>query len=196
MKRITLMIAVLFVASLAAYADIAPPKQEKTPKPKPGVNTTLFIKLDRNATEAVLRIPRSQVKQLRAELEQIDDSEDNTASVETPGESSILRTQTVVSGMFLSLAVVFGGIWFVRSGKISSTKGKTLVALTVVTAAASFVYANIGPPPEARSITSSLFTRGVHMYKQASGKIKVETMTNRDVIELIVPDPKTDTSEE
>lgn len=196
MKRITLMIAVLFVASLAAYADIAPPKQEKTPKPKPGVNTTLFIKLDRNATEAVLRIPRSQVKQLRAELEQIDDSEDNTASVETPGESSISRTQTVVSGMFLSLAVVFGGIWFVRSGKISSTKGKTLVALTVVTAAASFVYANIGPPSEARSITSSLFTRGVHMYKQASGKIKVETMTNRDVIELIVPDPKNDTSEE
>lgn len=196
MKRITLMIVVLFVASLAAYADIAPPKQEKTPKPKPGVNTTLFIKLDRNATEAVLRIPKSQVKQLRAELEQIDDSEDNTASVETPGESSISRTQTIVSGMFLSLALVFGGIWFVRSGKISSTKGKVLVALTVVTAAASFVYANIGPPPEARSITSSLFTRGVHMYKQASGKIKVETMTNRDVIELIVPDPKTDTSEE
>lgn len=198
MKRITLIIAVLFIASVGAYADIAPPKPVKTPKPKPGVNTTLFIKLDRNATEAVLRIPKSQVKQLRAELEQIDDGEDNTASVETPAESSISRTQTIVSGMFLSLALVVGGIWFVRSGRASSAKGKTLVALTLVTAAASFVYANIGPPPEARSITSSLFTRGVHMYKQASGKIKVETTTDpdRSVIELIVPDPKTDSSEE
>ncbi len=198
MKRITLMLAVLFIASLGAYADIAPPKPAKTPKPKPGVSSTLFIKLDRNATEAVLRIPKSQVKQLRAELEQIDDGEDNTASVETPAESSISRTQTIVSGMFLSLALVFGGIWFARSGKASGAKGKTLVALTVVTAAASFVYANIGPPPEARSITSSLFTRSVHMYKQASGKIKVETTTdpNRSVIELIVPDPKSDGPEE
>lgn len=199
MKRITLMLAVLFIASLAAYADIAPPKPAKTPKPKPGVSSTLFIKLDRNATEAVLRIPKSQVKQLRAELEQIDDGEDNTAAVAAPDDSSFSRTQTIVSGMFLSLALVFGGMWFVRSGKgTAGSKSKALIALTVVAAAASFVYANIGPPPEARSITSSLFTRSVHLYKQASGKIKVETTTdpNRSVIELIVPDPKSDGAEE
>lgn len=198
MKRITLIIAVLVVGSVAAYADIAPPKQEKTPKPKPGVSTTLFIKLDRNATEAVLRIPKSQVKQLRAELDQLDTDEDNAAAVTAPSDSTFGRTQTIVSGMFLSLAIVFGGIWFVRSGKNTQAKGRALVGLTVITAAASFVYANIGPPPEARSITSALFTRSVHMYKQASGKIKVETLTesSRNEIELIVPDPKTSTPDE
>lgn len=198
MKRITLMIAVLVVGSVAAYADIAPPKPVKTPKPKPGVTTTMFIKLDRNATEAVLRIPKSHIKQLRAELEQMDSDEDNTAAVAAPSDGAFGRTQTIVSGLFLSLAIVFGGMWFVRSGKSSQAKGKALVALTVVTAAASFVYANVGPPPEARSITSALFTQGVHMYKQASGKIKIETMTesNRNVVELIVPDPKTSTPDE
>mgnify|MGYP006315926195 FL=1 len=67
-----------------------------------------------------------------------------------------------------------------------------------MTAAASFVYANIGPPPEARTINGQIFSQPVHMYKQASGKIKVETMTEskRDVIELIVPDPKTSTPDE
>ena len=198
MKRITLMIAILVVGSVAAYADIAPPKQEKTPKPKPGVTTTMFIKLDRNATEAVLRIPKSQIKQLRAELEQIDDAEDNTAALTAPAENSFSRTQTIVSGLFLSLAIVFGGMWFARSGKASPAKTKTLVALTVMTAAASFVYANIGPPPEARTINGQIFSQAVHMYKQASGKIKVETMTEsrRAVIELIVPDPKTSTLDE
>ena len=122
MKRITLMIAILVVGSVAAYADIAPPKQEKTPKPKPGVTTTMFIKLDRNATEAVLRIPKSQIKQLRAELEQIDDAEDNTAALTAPAENSFSRTQTIVSGLFLSLAIVFGGMWFARSGKASPAK--------------------------------------------------------------------------
>ena len=199
MKRIALLIAVLTVTSAAAFADIAPPKQEKTPKPKPGVSTTMFIKLDRNATEATLRIPKSQIKQLRAELEQLDDSEDNTAAVQTTSDTSLFsRTQTIVSGTFLSLALVFGGIWFERSGKTSQAKGKALMALTVATAAASVVYANIGPPPEARAITSALFTQGVHRYKQASGKIKLETMTepHRDVVELIVPDTRDDNGEE
>jgi len=45
----------------------------------------------------------------------------------------------------------------------------------------------MGPPPEARSITGKIFTPGVHMYKQASGKIRVEASDN-DWIELIVPD--------
>jgi hypothetical protein len=197
MKRIVITIALVMTASMLAYADIAPVKPEKTPKPKPGVSTTMFIMLDRNATEPVLRIPKAQIKQLRAELEQMDDSEDNTAAITAPGESSISRTQTIVSGMFLSLALVFGGIWFVRSGKTSQAKGKALMALTVATAAASVVYANIGPPPEARAITSALFTQGVHRYKQASGKIKLETMTepNRNVVELIVPDQRDDNGE-
>jgi hypothetical protein len=54
---------------------------------------------------------------------------------------------------------------------------------------ATLVYANAGPPPEARSITSRMFSDAVHMYKSGSGRIKLEVSDNVNNPELIVPDP-------
>ena len=150
----------------------------------------MFIRLDRNAKEARLIIPKSQIKKLRAELEQLDDDSDNTAAITEPG--IFTRTRTIVSGMFLSLALVFGGVWFVRSGKAATRSGKALVVAFVtlgVASAATLVYANAGPPPEARSITSKMFSQYVLSYGFGSGKIKLETGDTAQV-ELIVPDPK------
>jgi hypothetical protein len=101
--------------------------------------------------------------------------------------------------MFLSLAFVFGGIWFVRSGKAATKTGKILVLLAVIASvgsAATFVYANAGPPPEARSITGKMFSQAVHYYKFGSGKIKLETKADGDGegVELIVPDPQSSPS--
>ena len=94
--------------------------------------------------------------------------------------------------MFLSLAIVFGGMWFVRSGKTATKTGKTLVILAVIAgvgSAATFVYANIGPPLEARSITGKLFDKKVFTpYRFASGKIKIET-SDDGIVQLVVPDP-------
>ena len=192
MKRLITLSVMLLVGSTAAFADIAPApgkSPNRVKKPEPGISTTLSIKLDRNAKEATLIIPKSQVKQLRAELEMLD-TEDNTAAVSSAGSFS--RTQTIVSGLFLSLAVVFGGMWFVRSGK-SGTATKALVLLAVIGgigSATTLVFANVGPPPEARAITSKLFDQKVFFpYGFASGKIKVETSSNGNTIELIVPDP-------
>ncbi len=195
MKRIFGLTALVLMISTAALADIARPDQtpNRTPKPKPGINTTMSIRLDRNATEAKLIIPKSQIKELRAQLEQLDDETGPTASATTPG--SISRMQTIVSGMFLSLALVFGGVWFVRSGKAATKTGKSLVVLAVTAAiasAATFVYANAGPPPEARSITGKMFSSAIHTYKYGSGKIKLETKDDTNNVELIVPDPQTD----
>jgi len=189
MKRLTLVITVLMFAAAGAFGDIARP--DKTPtrvkKPDPGKPATLVIKLDRNAKEARLEIPKSQVKALRAELERLD-GEDDTAAVQTDG--SFTRVQTIVSGAFLSLAFVFGGILFMRSG--TSTTTKTLVIALVAAgmgSAATLVYANVGPPPEARSITSKLFDQKAFWgYRQASGDIKVATKDGDNFIELIVPD--------
>jgi hypothetical protein len=62
---------------------------------------------------------------------------------------------------------------------------------------ATFVFANAGPPPEARSITSKLFDQKVFSpYRFASGAIKIET-SDRNYVQLIVPDaPKTPAGEE
>ncbi len=191
MKRILCLLMLLMLASVAAFSDIARPDKSpnRVPKPK-SIDTTMTIRLQRDATEAKLLIPKSQIKQLRAALEQLDDATDDTAAA----TSSFSRTQTIVSGVFLSLAIVFGGMWFVNSGKAASKHAKTLVVLAVlggVGSAATFVYANAGPPSEARSITGKMFSPAMHVYKFGSGKIRLEAKTDDSGnVELIVPDPQ------
>lgn len=195
MKRSIYLTMTILLVAIATFADIPRPEPEKTPKPKvsKSIETQMTIRLDSEAKEARLIIPKSQIKQLRAELEQMDGDWDNTAAVTTP--SSFSRTQTIVSGSFLSLALVFGGLWFVRSGKSTTKTGKGLVVLAVVTgvvSAATLVYANAGPPQEARSITGKMFSQAVHIYGRGWGKVKLETRDQQQ-IELIVPNPKSST---
>ena len=189
MKRIIFTTTILLLAAMGVFSDIPRPEKPSKPVPKPkSVNTSMTILLDRNATEARLLIPKSQIKQLRAELEQLDDESDNNAAV----TGSFSRTQTIVSGMFLSLAFVFGGFWFIRSGKVATKTGKALMVIAVVAgigSAATIVYANAGPPPAARSITSRIFDKDVFTpYRFASGKIKIEA-SDDTTVQLIVPDP-------
>ena len=191
MKRITCISILILVAAAVSFADI--PRPEKSPKNgnKKSIDTNMSIRLDSNATEARLLIPKSEIKQLRAQLDAMDDDSDNTAAI----TNSFSRTQTIVSGIFLSLALVFGGIWFARSGKVSTRTAKALMIgalLACLGSAATFVYANAGPPAEARSITSKMFSQSVHIYKFGYGRVKLEAKAESggDRIELIVPDPK------
>jgi hypothetical protein len=147
----------------------------------------MMIRLHGNAAQTTLRIPKNQLKRL-AELETTDDDSDNTAAV-TGGFS---RTQTIVSGAFLSLALVFGGMWFGRSGVSATKAGKTVIILTAIGlagSAASFVFANAGPPPALRNITTNLFDKKSFQYwNYVTGPVKLETTTG-SMIELEVPDP-------
>jgi hypothetical protein len=190
MKKITGISALVVLLALTVAADI--PKPAKSPKQSASINSILRINLKGDAKEARLIIPKSQLLELRAALEQMDDTGNTAAFVSAGGFS---RTQTIVSGMFLSLAIVFGGIWFARSGKVSSRSGNALVIVAVLTglgSAATFIYGNAGPPPEARSITGKMFTPAVHLYGFGSGQIKLETTDeDRNDIQLIVPDPQT-----
>ena len=198
MKR-TLWLTILVLAvSTIGLADIPRPEPSKTPKARPAIDSTMNIRISSDVSEAKLVIPRSQIKQLRAELERLDDGSDDTAEV--PRANGVTKVQTVVSGTLLSLALVFGGIWFVRSGKAGSKAGRTLTVIALVAgvgSVASYVYANAGPPPEVRIITSKMFSQTLQTWKWGGGKIKVETKTDGNSIDLIVPEaPKAPSGEE
>jgi hypothetical protein len=171
---------------ISCFANIAPAERPKT-KPAKSIDTTLSIRLDKNAKDARLIIPKSAIKELRAQLDQIDSDEVTTAAA----VSGITRTQTIVGGLFLSMAIVFGGVWFTRSGGMTSKIAAIVALLMASGAVATLVYANAGPPPEARSINGKMFTPAVHMYGFGSGKVKLETSDEVGVVTLIVPDPET-----
>jgi len=181
MKKFVYSIVFIALLSFSAFADIRlpdTPKPTATPKQQKEIDSNLIIRLDRSATEATLIIPKSQVSQLRAQLDELDSEPILTFS----------RTQTIVSGLFLSLAIVFGGVWFSKRGK----PNKTLVAgavLFLIGAGTTFVFANVGPPAQLRSITGKLFNKETFGgWKQATGKIKLKVADTGNIIELHVPD--------
>ncbi|HVE55269.1 MAG TPA: hypothetical protein VNB22_00470 [Pyrinomonadaceae bacterium] len=192
MKRIFSLCLLVTMFSIAAFADVRlpdTPKPTPAPKEKKAIDTYLSIRISQDAKEARLLIPKDQIKQLRAQLDELDGSSNNAALI------SFSRTQTIVGGLFLSLAMVFGGVWLTRSRKSGLKPNKTAVASVVIFlggAFAAIAYANVGPPPEARSITGRIFTPAVHQYKQASGNIKLETTDDTYGVQLIVPDVKDD----
>ena len=187
MKKSIIAIAFIALFSIAAFADIRlpdTPKPTATPKPQKSIDSNMKITLDKNVTEATLIIPKSQIKQLRAQLDGLDDSDDSPVF-------AVSRTQTIISGLFLSLAFVFGGVWFARSR--NEKANKTLVVgavLLLVGSAATLIFANGGPPQELGSISSKIFKRELFTYgwNYARGKIKVKVSDNANEIELIVPD--------
>ena len=184
MKKTFLTVALVLLVVSASMANIADPRVSGRSK---SLNTTLSISIDKDAREAKLIIPRSQLQQLRAELEQLDNGTgDNVAST-----STMTRTQTIVSGFLLSLAFVFGGMWFVRSGSQNSKAIVTAAILLTFGSIANLVYGNAGPPSEARSINGKMFSEAVHMYKHGFGKIKLEVSDKVSNPELIVPEKPT-----
>ena len=179
MKTTFSILLLLTALSSAAVANIADPSLGKSKS----IDTTLSISIDGKVKEAKLIIPRSQLRQLRAELETLDGGSDIAAAGLT-----FSGTQTIVSGVLLSLAFMFGGLWFVRSGSKHVRAAVAGSGILVLVSVATMVYGNAGPPAEARVINGKMFTDSVHMYKQASGPIKLEVSDTVRNPELIVPD--------
>jgi len=182
------MIVLFLTFVTAAVADIARPDRSPKPVKKPAaVDSYLSIKLDRNAKEARLIIPRSQLNALRAELVAIDAETDTTAAATSGG---ISKLQTIVNGPFFSPSIRLAGIWFARSGKLSARAAAAGAVVFIFAGLAMMVYGNAGPPSEARSITGKMFAPAVHLYKFGGGRIKLEVSDIEDRVELIVPDPE------
>ena len=197
MLKSTILAAALFLLTVTAYADI--PRPDRTPtkgKTPATVDTHLSIQLDRDAKEARLIIPRGQLRALRAEIDALDEGANATAGLVSADSAS--RFQIIVSGVLLSLAIVFGGIWFTRQGRISAKASRSAAVAMVVLAGgalATIVYGNAGPPADAREITSKMFSPALHVYKFGGGKIKLEISDDAPTPKLIVPDRATNPGE-
>ncbi len=187
MKKILSLCLTMTLLSIVILANEPPPIPTPKPDSKKSIDTNLTIKIDKNAKVASLIIPKSQIKQLRAELEQLDNEQDTNASATT----GFTRTQTMVSGLFMSLAMIFGGIWWTRQRKFNTKTGKALAAgavLFCIGSMATIAFGNAGPPPELRQITGKLFDKKVFGYfNSAYGKIKIQLKENDNGVELVVP---------
>jgi len=198
MKTTTKPIAIIvfLLATVAsAAADLPAPKSNnrKTP-PNPTVRTDAtatiprtFMSIEPNgaATEARLVIPKSVLAQLTAEI----DGDDSGTVAATNAGTNLSNTRTIMAGLFLSLAFGFGGIWFVHSRKRADKLTRAALGMAILAlggATATIAYANAGPPPVARSLTSKILVPAAQSYG-AHGQVKVVIVEEGNQIKLVLP---------
>jgi hypothetical protein len=177
-------LAILLLAACTSALANAP--DPSIARRRANVAIPMRIAPDREATEAKLVIPRAIWQQLRAGL---DGNDTQSAVAATARFRNLSGAQTAMAGMFLSLAFAFGGVWLVRSRK--QTDKLTRVALGVAvlalcSATASIAYANAGPPPVARSLTSQILVEQAQWYG-VYGQVKIEIADEGDQITLVLP---------
>jgi hypothetical protein len=171
----------MFVGGSVALADIAQPNQPRHPRtPKPAQSDTVkfTIKSDESLTTPELRVPRSLAGNFDA------------AGLVVPGQSSAAAgpsaTQTMVGGLFLSLAVMFGGLWLVRQRGLATSKP---VSAALAVGALGFLtvgaLANLAPYP--RYLEAGTLPKAVRDGKALSGKAKIVIVEDGDGIVLVVP---------
>lgn len=188
-SRIALAL-IIFSATTLAFADVIPPggkgRHGRTRKPS-GINARMHIVPDSSVTEAKLIIPQKVLQQLKAENDG-DDSQNAAAT----NKFNFTKTQTLMVGLFLSLSIAFGGVWFARA-RSTEKKASRIVAgialLAFVCATAMAAYANAGPPPVARSLTSKILIPEATYYG-AWGDVNIEVVEEGEQIILKLPIPK------
>ena len=178
--------ALLLAATVSASADVAPPDKAKNKSPKAAPFTApMMIDPNSKTGEAKLLIPRSVLEQMRAGLDGDDSRSAAFAYFNTGG------AQTLMAGVFLSLAFAFGGVWLVRSRgqRRLGPAALCVAALALCGVAATAAYANAGPPPVARSLTSKILIQDA-MWYGVYGEVKVEVVDDDNQIRLVLPKGK------
>lgn len=192
MRKIFLTLAVVMVVSFVALGDIPRPPVTPTPKPaKEGkaIDTILYIKLV-NSDTAKIKIPKSSLSKLRAELENLENGDDSTAAT-TFIDGGSGNIQSIVGAAFLSLAIIVGGLWFSRSRSSKAVKTTVAGALLFVSGVATTaVVANIGPPIDTQSITNKIFSSSVQSRGAASGRVKLVVVDDKDSDSVVLEVPR------
>ena len=195
-SRLIALVALLFAAAIPASANIAPPNiEKKPPRQTTAAPVRMQLRPDADAKEAKLIIPRKVLQQLKAELDGgAEDPQAAVAAAVASGGSNLSSTQTAVAGVFLSLSLVTLGVWLTggrAQGRRASRVVSALAFAALGGAAASgvAVYANAGPPPAARSLTSKILSPDLS-YWGASGTVTIEVADDESLIMLVLPKGK------
>ena len=179
--------------SAVAFADLRVPGQnnQRTRRPDPEKREmtirpaySMSIEASEEQQEAQLLIPASALRQLRAELE--DEKPSFAASL---GVGGLPPAHTAAAGVLLSLGLVFGGLWFARSGR-SARARRTAVVVAVCAlcagAATTLTLANLAPPP--RALDAGTLPAAVDG-EALAGRVRVSVVKDGagSEIKLIVP---------
>jgi hypothetical protein len=209
MKKIFGIFTLIAMLSIVSFADIAQPKPtnaKPTPKPRQTplpltIESQMDIRIDPEASEPTLIITKGALSQLRAELENSEENSldalalntENTESEAKP-PANVSKIPTIMSGIFLSMALIFGGVWLARARNLQATKtGKVALGLMIFAlfgAGASVVLANMAPP-FARGFSANIFTEDVKRFNRVTDNVKIKVVKgDYNNVTLVVPEVK------
>jgi hypothetical protein len=200
MKKAYLILLILTAFSIDALADIPSPNKKPRPTPQSTVSTskteptpvagptgtivnpdeaTMTISVSRWDNEATLVITKPMIEKINAAAK--------AQRGETGAIGNSISTQTLVGGIFLSLAFVFGGVWLARSKGQISKPAIGILLLSVVGVGTTLVIGNV-PPPKRVPLASAVDGDKLGNFI-AAGKVKIKIVDweTRDDISLVLP---------
>ena len=172
------VLCVLLASAIYAFGDIARPKATPA-EGKTIFYTGLTVKTDPKAYEARLQISQETWKRMQEAAAR----EGGGSVTQNIMHSS---TRTIMAGLFMFLAVSFGGVWLARSNQRRSNKAIAGVLLVAVFLGIGtiIVRANAGPPGYIRWQN---LPQALKDGKETSGGVNIEIVPGDDNMTLIVP---------
>lgn len=182
--------AAIFMFSTVAFADIRVPlpTPQPTPAPMAADEAQMAVSVSRGGdAEATLVISRSLLNRINA-AEQAG---------KPAASAGAFTSQTIVVGLFISLAFVFGGVWLARSKGAVSKPAIGIVVLAVVGMGATLAIGNIAPPRRI-GLDADILDKKMVGRIMASGKVKIQLVDYRsgDEVMLLLPQKKQGTTSE
>lgn len=186
MRKIIGAFVILSITATIAFADIKPPiRPAPTSTVAPAATEAqMAISVSRFEPEATLVIHKSMIDKINAALKAKGEEK-----LITSGGAGIASTQTIVGGLFLSLALVFGGVWLARAKGQVSKPALGIVVFAIFGMGATLVIGNV-PPPKRIPLTSAIIDDKVLGRYVASGKVKIlipHYESEKDDILLVLP---------
>ena len=182
----TLGTTIIFLAVAAsAFADIRPPVPVGTATPAPAATPApemeayVGIQVSRNYKEGTIIIGKEMIEQI------------NAATMPKTAHASLLggfSMQTIVGGLFLSLAFVFGGVWLARSREPIPTPAIGILLLALLGLGTTIVIGNVAPPKRI-GLTADIMSEKMEGRVKASGKMKLilANYSTGDDVTIIIP---------
>ena len=144
----------------------------------------ITIKADQHTEKAILRIPRAMLESLQPQAENSGSGSSGSAS---QAGWTISPLQTIVSGIAMSLAIVFAGLRLSRSRRQVSGKTVAFIAAgLILLGTAAMAMANAAPPSRYQGNLRKAMPAGI---SDLSGPVEIQVVSDGDQTQLtfVVP---------